>query len=241
MRREARPFLVGIAGGSGSGKTTLARALVETLASVGVAVVSHDAYYRDRSGVAGGLEMLDWDVPEALDQPAFLADLHRLRSGASVRPPCYCFASHRRLGRGPRVVARPVVLVEGILLFHDPDVRATLDFRIFLDAPVAVRAARRLARDTAERGRTRDTVLRQLAASVHPAHATYVEPTKVFADLILLTAGPLPPLVEVASTVIRARLAARAAVARPLSPGSSSSSSVMPIAPAVPGAERVSA
>jgi uridine kinase len=204
------PFLVGIAGGSGSGKTRLAEALAETLGRDRVAVVVHDAYYVDRIGLApAAREALDYDVPGALDWPLFLADLARVKAGEPVRPPRYCFATHRRLGLGPPIVPRDVVLVDGMLLLHDPGVRAELDLKIFVDAPVGVRRERRLARDVAERGRTRASVLRQFTATVHPAHVAYVEPTRAFADLVLLNAGHFAPLVEVAATVIHTHLARR--------------------------------
>jgi uridine kinase len=210
MTATRPPFVVGIAGGSGSGKTTLARALATMLGPDRVAVVAQDAYYRDRGDVdPAAREALDYDVPDALDRPRFLADLARLRSGQPVRPPRYCFATHRRLGDGPATAPRGVVLVEGILLFHDPAVRDALDLRIFLDAPPALRRQRRIARDTVERGRTYDSVVRQFTTAVHPAHVAYVEPTKAFAHLVLLNAGPLAPLVEVAAAVIRAHLVRR--------------------------------
>jgi uridine kinase len=212
----APPFLVGIAGGSGSGKTRLTEALAESLGRERAAVLVHDAYYVDRGDLApDAREALDYDVPDALDWRLFLADLARVKAGQPVCPPRYCFATHRRLGPGSPLVPGDVVLVDGMLLFHDPGVRAALDFKIFVDAPVAVRRERRLARDVAERGRTRASVLRQFAATVHPAHVAHVEPTKAFADLVLLNAGLFTPLVEVAATVIRTHLARRPGPAAP--------------------------
>jgi uridine kinase len=202
---SAPPFLVGIAGGSGSGKSALAHRIAAALGDR-AAILAHDAYYLDRPGATDGD---DFDTPEALDGARFLADLRALRAGRPVCPPRYCFETHRRLGDGPRLEPRAVVLVEGILLLHDRAVRGVLDLAIFVDAPGTLRLARRVARDTRERGRTAESVARQYAATVSPAHARYVEPTKALADLVLLNAGRLEPLVEVATTVIRARLARR--------------------------------
>jgi uridine kinase len=205
------PLLVGIAGGSGSGKTTLALTLTAALGPKRVARLAHDAYYRDRSAVPAAMRQgLDYDVPDALDQPLFLAHLTALRAGAAVEPPRYCFSTHRRLGVEPAVTPRPIILVEGILLLCDPNVRLALDLSIFLRAPERLRLQRRLARDTTERGRTPESVLTQFHATVRPAHAEWVEPSQEHADLVLSTAGPIEPLAEIAARVITDRLARRA-------------------------------
>ena len=207
----APPLLVGVAGGSGSGKSTLCRALAGILGPERVALLSHDAYYRDRSAVPAAMrERLDYDVPDALDQSLFLAHLTALRAGAAIEPPRYCFATHRRLGAGPAVAPRPIILIEGILLLCDPAVRVALDLGIFLRAPERLRLQRRLARDTTERGRTPESVLNQFHATVRPAHAQWVEPSQERADLVLSTAGPIEPLAEIAARVIADRLARRA-------------------------------
>lgn len=227
MRDRVTPFLVGITGGSGSGKTTLARRLVETFGPERVAVLPHDAYYRDRSDLdAAARSALDFDVPDALDRARFVADLEQLRAGVPVRPPRYCFVTHRRLGDGAAIEPRDLVLVEGILLLHDADVRRVLDLAIYLDAPGGLRLRRRVARDTVERGRTPASVVRQFAATVAPAHVRYVEPTKALADLVLTTTSRIEPLVEVAATLIRARLDRRSATAMPIE------------GPAMPAAQR---
>lgn len=208
--RVSAPFLVGIAGGSGSGKTTLAKALARTLGPDRVAVLGHDAYYCDHGDVdPTARAATNYDVPDALDRAGFLADLLRLRQGEPIRPPRYCFATHRRLGPGAPVDPRDIVLIEGILLFHDVEVRDALDLRIFVDAPVRLRRDRRIGRDVRERGRTPESVVRQLEATVWPAHRAYVEPTRAHADLILLNAGALPPLCEIAAQLIRERLVSR--------------------------------
>ena len=209
------PLLVGIAGGSGSGKSTLSRALATALGPQRVALLSHDAYYRDRSALsAAARDTLDYDTPDALDQPLFVAHLTALRAGAAVEPPRYCFTTHRRIGVGPALAPRPIILVEGILLLCDPAVRVALDLSIFLRAPERVRLQRRLERDTLERGRTVESVLAQFRATVRPAHEQWVEPCQERADLVLSTAGPIEPLAEIAAGVINDRLARRAAFRR---------------------------
>jgi uridine kinase len=201
------PLLVGIAGGSGSGKTTLVRALTTALGEERVAALCQDAYYRDRSDVPPAARAeLNYDVPDAFDSELFTAHLAALRAGQPVRPPVYCFTTHCRLGDGAPVAPRDVVLVEGLLVLHQPEVRRALDLKIFVDAPAWVRVARRVSRDTAERGRAPEDVLAQLTTTVADAHATYVEPTKMVADLIVLNAGRLAPVVDIAASVIRAHL-----------------------------------
>jgi uridine kinase len=204
----ASTFFVGIAGGSGSGKSSLAAAVEATLGWGRVARLAHDAYYVDRPELDDGTRAAaDYDVPDALDQDLFVSHLRALRAGVPVAPPRYCFATHRRVGTGPVVEPREIVIVEGILLLHDPEVRAALDLKVFLDAPERTRLARRLARDVAERGRTQAAVRAQFEATVRPAHQAWVEPTRSFADLVLATVGPLAPLAEIAAAVIADRLA----------------------------------
>lgn len=204
------PFLVGIAGGSGSGKTTLAHGLVPALGPDRVALLAHDAYYRDRQDLAAsGRTRLDYDVPEALDHDLFRAHLATLRRGHAIVPPRYSFLTHRRDGTSEAVEPRPIVLVEGILLLHDPGVRAALDLRIFVDAPEGVRLSRRLLRDASERGRTPESVIAQCRDSVFPAHGRHVEPTRAWADFVLINTCSASAVVEITATVIRARLARR--------------------------------
>ncbi|MBI2203769.1 MAG: uridine kinase [Candidatus Rokubacteria bacterium] len=202
--------MVGVTGGSGSGKSTLVRLVADELGREHTSVLCHDAYYRDRSDLdETERAALDFDVPDALDGLRFRDDLARLRRGERVCPPRYCFVTHRRDGDADAVEPRTFVLVDGILLLHDPAVRALLDLAIFVDAPSLLRLRRRLARDTIERGRASASVLRQYAETVMPAHVRYVEPTKTLADVVLKNTGRLEPLVEVAAALIRARRAGR--------------------------------
>lgn len=204
------PFLVAIAGGSGSGKSLLTQAIATALGGDRVATLAHDRYYRDRHDLLPiERSRLNYDVPDALDQALFREHLAALRLGQPIVPPVYCFVTHRRDGWGAEIGPHEIVLIEGILLLHDSDIRSAFDVRIFVDAPDDVRLRRRIARDTCERGRTPDSVVAQCRGTVFPAHARYVEPTKALADLVLLNAGRLEPVVEVATAVIRSQLARR--------------------------------
>lgn len=208
------PFMVGIAGGSGSGKSAVSRALAGALGAEQVSVLCHDAYYRDRGDLAAAERAaLNYDLPDALDTSLFLEHLRALRAGLPVFPPRYCFSTHRRIGDDDAVEPRPIVLAEGILLLHEPQTRALLDLAIFLEVPDHVRLGRRIARDTAERGRTRRSVLSQFEGTVRGAHAAYVEPTKTFADLVLHNVGRVDRIVEVAAAMVHERMARRGAQA----------------------------
>jgi uridine kinase len=202
------PFVVGVAGGSGSGKTALCRTLAGGLGPERVSMLCHDAYYRDRGDLpAAERAALNYDVPDALDTPLFLQHLRAVRAGRAVRPPRWCFVTHRRIGEEAAVEPRPVLLVEGILLLHEPEARRLLDVTFFLDVPGQMRLARRIARDTSERGRTRRSVLSQFEATVRGAHAAHVEPTKAFADVVLTNISRVDHVAEIAAEVIRARMA----------------------------------
>jgi uridine kinase len=208
------PFLVGIAGGSGSGKTALAHSLRESLRPARAVSFAQDAYYRDRGALPPGARArLDFDAPDAFDLDLFVEHLAALRRGQPVRPPHYCFVTHRRRGQAEPVGPADIVLVEGLFLFVDPRARELLDLLIYLEAPEPVRLARRLARDVAERGRTEQSVILQCRRSAFPAHVRYVEPSRAWADVVLVNAGALGAVAEVAATVIRARRAPRPDVA----------------------------
>jgi uridine kinase len=210
-----RPFLVGIAGGSGSGKTALVEALCAELAPARVSVLAQDAYYRDRGGLpAADRARLDFDVPDAVDLDLFVEHLTTLRRGRRVRPPRYSFVTHRRRGHDRPVAPADFVLVEGLFLLLDPRARALLDLRIYLDAPEELRLTRRLARDVAQRGRTEQSVIEQCRRSTFPAHRRHVEPSRAWADVVLVNGGPLAAMAEVAATIIRTQHRARVGAER---------------------------
>jgi uridine kinase len=207
---EPRPFLVGIAGGNGSGKSTLVGALTAILGADRVGTLSHEAYYCDRGELpAAQRTTLAYDAPEAVDTELFLEHLAALRARRPVRPPRYCFSMHRRTGVGALVEPRPIVLVDGVLLLHDPRVRALLDLTIFLEVPDATRLSRRTA-GTVDDTRARRSPLSVYDGIVRGSHARYVEPTKTLADLVLLNVGRLDRLAEIAASVLLDRLERRA-------------------------------
>jgi len=181
-----RPFCVGIAGGSGAGKSALAGALARALGPERVLLLAHDAYYRDRPELDSAARAAqNFDHPEALETELLVAQLDLLRAGRAVGVPSYDFAEHRRRAETRRAEPRELVVVDGLLVLCDAALRARLDLRVFVAASEAHRAERRLARDVAERGRSPESVRAQLAATVQPMHAAFVEPSRAHADLVV--------------------------------------------------------
>eukprot|EP00931_Biecheleriopsis_adriatica_P058010 TRINITY_DN34462_c0_g1_i1.p1 TRINITY_DN34462_c0_g1~~TRINITY_DN34462_c0_g1_i1.p1 ORF type:complete len:265 (+),score=38.47 TRINITY_DN34462_c0_g1_i1:119-913(+) len=184
---KTRPMVLGIAGGSGSGKTTLADSIAKELGSEHVLQISHDNYYRDLSHMpVAERDLQNFDHPNALDTDLLVDHLKLLRNGSDVQMPSYVFASHTRAADSLHVRPRPIILVEGILIFQSPELRGQLDLRLFVDTEADTRFIRRLRRDVSERGRDVQSVIAQYEATVKPMHSQFVEPTKQFADLVLL-------------------------------------------------------
>lgn len=185
-----KPCALGVAGGTGSGKTTVARAILEAVGRGRIAFLEQDSYYRDIEwGSDGELLHHNFDHPEALDNELLIAHLAALKAGHPVEVPIYDFVRHRRTSRTRRVEPRPVVLLEGILLFVEPALRELLDFKVYVDTDADLRLIRRLGRDMEERGRTVDDVLRQYLETVRPMHLEFVEPSKRWADVIIPEGG----------------------------------------------------
>jgi uridine kinase len=183
--RRAAPLLVAITGGSGSGKTWLAAKLEELLRPQAVRVCQ-DAFYKDRSHLPHARRALvNFDRPAAVDWVLLEKTLRALARGRSTQIPCYDFSSHSRMNGQARIVARPIVLVDGLWLLRRPSLRRLFGVRVFLDCPARTRLERRLKRDLISRGRTRASVLRQFRTTVEPMHAKYVLPQSRWADVIL--------------------------------------------------------
>jgi len=171
---------VGVAGGSGSGKTTLVRRLSD-LFSGDVALLEQDAYYQDRSSVAAkDRPSINFDHPDAIEADLLVDHVRALRFGAPVEAPVYDFVTHTRCGTR-KISPAPILLVEGILVLHWPDLRHLMDVTVFVDQTQEARLGRRTARDVAERGRTAESVAQQFAGSTVPMHDIFVEPCKEYA------------------------------------------------------------
>jgi len=200
-----RPLFIGLAGGSGSGKTTIAEEVVERLAGK-VALLHHDAYYRNRVELTfEERTRVNYDHPTSLETELLIGHLESLRSGIAVEHPVYDFSKHLRAEKTIRIEPAPVVVIEGILVLSEPDLRSELDLKIFVDTDPDLRLARRLERDIAERGRSVDSVISQYFATVRPMHLEFVEPSRRYADLII-PEGYNPAAVATVVELIRSRL-----------------------------------
>lgn len=185
-----RSLVIGVAGGTGSGKSTVAAKIVEGLPLESAVVLDHDSYYRDRSELS--LEMADqlnYDHPDSLETDLLVKQLGRLKVGHSIDMPQYDFKTHARLPGRRRVDSAPIIVVEGILLFVEPELRALLDIKLFVDTDADIRILRRIRRDLEHRGRSFGSIREQYYKTVRPMHLQFVEPSKRWADLIIPEGG----------------------------------------------------
>lgn len=204
-----KPFVIGVAGGSGSGKTTVVSQIVKSLGDHQVSLLEHDRYYRDR----GDLRLeeraaLNYDHPDSLETDLLVQHVKALRSGSAVEVPLYDFARHAREEGTTTILPRRAIIVEGILIFSDADLRKLMDVKVFVDADDDTRFIRRLQRDLSERGRTVSSVIEQYLGTVKPMHLEFVEPSKRYADVIIPLGGHNTVAIDMLLTLIRS-LAAR--------------------------------
>ena len=182
--------MIGIAGGSGSGKTTVAQQILNRVGANQIAFIQHDSYYKDMGGLPPTQHVnINFDHPNALDTELLIQHILTLRAGKAVEVPIYDFSTDRRTGQTFRIEPRPVILVEGILIFVEPALRKLFDIKIFVDTDSDIRFIRRLERDITERGRTTESVIQQYQATVRPMHLEFVEPSKRYADVIIPEGG----------------------------------------------------
>lgn len=185
-----QPLIIGVAGGSGSGKTTVSRAILQRVGAARIAFIEHDSYYRDLSHLSlGERARVNFDHPDSLDNTLLIEHLNALCSGESVEVPIYDFTKDNRKPEARLVHPQPVVLVEGILIFADKDLRDRMDVKIYVDTDADLRFIRRIQRDIHERGRSLESVVDQYLRTVRPMHLEFVEPSKRYADIIIPRGG----------------------------------------------------
>ena len=181
-----KPLVIGIAGGTGSGKTTVTNTILGHLDRNRVVVIQHDSYYLDLSRHGGRApEEVNFDHPDSLETDLLIRQISDLRAGRTIEQPIYNFTTHRRLDSTKRLEPREIIIIDGILIFVQKELRDLMDIRIFLDTDADERLIRRIRRDILERGRSVESVMQQYMKTVKPMHLEFVEPSKHWADIII--------------------------------------------------------
>ncbi len=203
-------ILIGIAGGSGSGKTMVAQRIFDELGSDKVIIIQQDSYYKDLSGMPfEQRKQQNFDHPDAFDHELLISQLRDLLAGKSIHQPIYDYAIHSRKPETRRLGEHVIIVLEGILILHDPRLRELMDIKVYVDTADDVRLIRRIRRDVTERQRSLDSILAQYENSVRPMHLQFVEPTKRYADIIVPEGGYNWVAIDLLTTKIRSLLAER--------------------------------
>ena len=190
MTSKPTPLVVAIAGGSGSGKTTVANTILREVGADRIAYLPHDAYYRDLSSLPQVQRVsVNFDHPNSLESELMMQHIRQLKNWEPVEMPVYDFTRHTRTAETIRVEPHPVIVVEGILIFAEQELRQLFDVKIFVDTDSDIRFIRRLQRDLSERGRTTENVITQYLSTVRPMHLEFVESSKRYADVIIPEGG----------------------------------------------------
>jgi uridine kinase len=187
---DKKPVVFGVAGGTASGKSTVAHRVLESVGAERISFLPHDAYYRHNPHLSPEeRSQVNYDHPDSLETELLVSHVRQLLAGEPVHRPIYDFVNHRRMEKTELVVPCDLILVEGILVFTDRELRDLMDIKLFVDTDADVRFIRRLVRDVNERGRSLDSVIRQYLTTVRPMHLEFVEPSKRYADMIIPEGG----------------------------------------------------
>jgi len=190
LKNSKKPLLLGIAGGTGSGKTLVSKRIYDELGSDRVVIIEQDSYYRDLSDIPlDNRNNKNYDHPNAFDLELMRLQMQELVDGKAVKVPVYDYKTHTRKKRRRIIKDHVVIIVEGILTLFDPGIRMLMDIKVYIDTPSDTRFIRRLRRDTKERGRDSESIIKQYQESVRPMHDQFVEPTKAYADIIIPGGG----------------------------------------------------
>jgi uridine kinase len=201
-------MIIGICGGTGSGKTTVARRILENVSDEQVVFFQQDSYYRNLGDMPVELRhhQVNFDHPDALDNDLFINHVKALRAGEAIEMPVYDFSIHSRKAETVHVRPKPIMIIEGILIFVDAALRELMDIKLFVDTNDDLRFIRRLQRDVNERGRTVESVIKQYLETVRPMHEQFVEPSKRYADVIIPEGGYNEVGIDLISGKIRTQL-----------------------------------
>ena len=194
---------IGIAGGTGSGKTTITRRILDEFGG-DVSVLYHDNYYKRHDDIPfAERKKLNYDHPNAFDTPLLVQHLDALRAGQAIECPTYDYTVHNRAAETITVMPAKVIVVEGILIFAEPELRDRLDIKLFVDTDADVRILRRIVRDVRDRGRDLESIVTQYLTTVKPMHEAFVEPSKRNADIIVPNGGENTTAIEMLAHHIR--------------------------------------
>mgnify|MGYP004647161411 FL=1 len=186
---DLNPIIIGIAGGTGSGKSTLAENIKKEFAH-NITMISHDYYYKSHYDMPfEERAKLNYDHPDAFETNLLIEHLKELKKGNAINRPEYSFVEHQREKNTVEVIPKKVIIVDGILIFENKELRDMMDIKIFVDTDADIRFIRRLLRDVKERGRSLDSVVTQYCTTVKPMHEQFVEPSKKYADIIVPEGG----------------------------------------------------
>tara|TARA_R100001143_G_C3361345_1_gene136890 strand:+ start:72755 stop:73381 length:627 start_codon:yes stop_codon:yes gene_type:complete len=201
------PLIIGVGGGSGSGKTTVVSKIVDGIGEDQIVLIEHDSYYRDLSHLPLSERVKqNFDHPSSLETELLIRHLDALKSGYKIDIPVYDFVQHTRAPESISVAPKKVILIDGILIFSEPNLRDRMDIKIFVDTDDDVRLLRRLKRDINERGRDFDGVLKQYEHYVRPMHLEFVEPSKRYADIIIPRGGENTVALDMINALVKGKL-----------------------------------
>jgi uridine kinase len=190
MTKNSTPLVIGLAGGTGSGKTTVANVILDRVGAENIVFLPHDGYYKDLGDLPTVQRAaINFDHPDSLDTPLLVSHVKALINSEPVDMPIYDFTTHTRTSDTHHLLPRDIILVEGILIFAEPQLLELFDVKIFVDTPADIRFIRRMERDIVERGRTVESVIHQYLTTVRPMHLEFVEPSKRHADVIIPEGG----------------------------------------------------
>ena len=199
-----KPVLIGICGGTGSGKSTITEELLAGIPKERVVIIEQDSYYKDQSDLPFEERVkTNYDHPFAFDNELLIEHLKMLIAGETIKKPEYDFENHIRKKDTVKVEPRDIIILEGILILSEEQLRDLLDIKIFVDTDADVRIIRRILRDIKDRGRTLESVILQYLSTVRPAHLQFVEPSKKYADIIVPEGGQNKVAIDIITTKIK--------------------------------------